>query len=531
VSRRFAPVIRAATVLGLTTAVTVALGLPGPARAAPTPVAKCQVNSPDVTGASGLGADPKDGSFYVMNDGVDGSPRRAGKIYKVGPTCQVLATIAGPRAWTPRDPEDMFVATDGLIWIADIGDNRSNRPSVAFIQIPQTGIGNMYRFTYPDGKHDAEALLVDRNGQPYIVTKDFLNGNAGIYTPAAGMNALVSEHEGPQKLKKAGTVSFKPTDTQGGPLDELKGVQSAAQVAVTGGAVSQDGTRVVLRTYTDAYEWFAPDFNVIKAITTTPSHRIPLPGEHKGEGIAYSPDNKQIYVLGDEKNPQILSVPSTPESKEIAKQREANQKKLTNAGLKKSGFMGLPMVVWYAIGGIAFGLVGLGLLIAGFVVYRRERRRARAGDDPSGGPGGDPYDDSPYGPDDRDGGLARDPYDEAYPGGMPAEPPPSAPPRGRSAPRPDRGGPSRRPAPASSGRQYPPPPPGAGGGGSGVGSGGGLAGRGGRYAEGPSPLGPSGGGGSPGGRPSGTRYGMDESGAYRSSFRDEVEQARDDDYY
>ncbi|XGU20039.1 hypothetical protein ACETU7_01750 [Rhodococcus sp. 3Y1] len=57
-------------------------------------------------------------------------------------------------------------------------------------------------------------------------------------------------------------------------------------MAVTGGAVSKDGTVVALRTYTDAYLYAAPDGDVVKALNTNPI-RVPLPDEPQGEAIAF----------------------------------------------------------------------------------------------------------------------------------------------------------------------------------------------------------------------------------------------------
>ncbi|MDI9900078.1 hypothetical protein QM716_09430 [Rhodococcus sp. IEGM 1409] len=57
-------------------------------------------------------------------------------------------------------------------------------------------------------------------------------------------------------------------------------------MAVTGGAVSKDGTVVALRTYTDVYLYAAPDGDVVKALTINPI-RVPLPDEPQGEALAF----------------------------------------------------------------------------------------------------------------------------------------------------------------------------------------------------------------------------------------------------
>ena len=47
-----------------------------------------------------------------------------------------------------------------------------------------TGPRGLFRLTYPDGPHDAEALLLAPDGTPYVVTKEVL-GASSVYRPAA----------------------------------------------------------------------------------------------------------------------------------------------------------------------------------------------------------------------------------------------------------------------------------------------------------------------------------------------------------
>ena len=84
----------------------------------------------------------------------------------------------------PYDPEDLAVAADGTVWLADTGDNRRTRATVALIALRPTAPTGIYRLTYPDGPHDAEALLLAPDGTPYVVTKEIL-GASGVYRPAA----------------------------------------------------------------------------------------------------------------------------------------------------------------------------------------------------------------------------------------------------------------------------------------------------------------------------------------------------------
>ena len=57
--------------------------------------------------------------------------------------------------------------------------------------------------------------------------------------------------------------------------------------------MSPDGTRIVLRTYADAFEWDVPDGDIVTAVTTGKPRVTPLADEF-GESIAYTPDGEDL---------------------------------------------------------------------------------------------------------------------------------------------------------------------------------------------------------------------------------------------
>lgn len=259
--------------------------LPAPAHAADPaygpPSALCTVTDPRLAEVSGLAVDGD--RLLMVNDGgeelevyvLDRGPDRS---------CRVTSVITSPV--DPYDVEDLARAPDGTLWLADTGDNARNRDTVALHALREDGQSVLFRFTYPDGPHDAEALLLDGSGRPFILTKEPL-GRAGIYTPSAAPSPFAST-----PLSRVGDLEFTPTGTPGGPLGEI------GQVLVTGAALSPDGALAVVRTYTDAYVYAVSDGDVLAALAGEPV-RVALPAAPQGEAIAFGANGRDLLVTSE----------------------------------------------------------------------------------------------------------------------------------------------------------------------------------------------------------------------------------------
>lgn len=248
--------------------------MPEPAFAAqptstpPAPVRDCVVQDRRLAELSGLAADRE--FRYAVGDG--GSRLQ---VFVLRKDCSVQRVITA--AVDPFDVEDLAIGPDGRIWLADIGDNDQRRETIALHVLSPDGAPQLYRLTYPDRPHDAEALLLDRDGQPYVITKDAFGGS-GVYRPAGPLQA-----PGPTPLELVTSVRFSRSATTGGP------VGSIGSMIITGGATSADGQVVALRTYTDAYLFDASKGDLVQALQSQPV-RVPLPDEPQGEAIAFEPD-------------------------------------------------------------------------------------------------------------------------------------------------------------------------------------------------------------------------------------------------
>jgi hypothetical protein len=249
---------------------------------------RCDVTDPRLPELSGLAS--AGDTMLAMNDGGD----RA-EVYVLDGACAVVDVRSADR--DPYDPEDMALAADGTIWLADTGDNAQDRETVALIGLRPDGSSTLTRLTYPDGAHDAEALLLAPDGTPYVVTKEVL-GASSVYRPDAPLadGATVP-------MSRVLGLGLTLTGTPGGPVGR------AGQLLVTGGAVSADGQRIALRTYTDAYVWPLTGSDVVGALSGEPV-RVALPESPQGEAIAFAGNDRDLLVSGEGLPAAVTLIPA-----------------------------------------------------------------------------------------------------------------------------------------------------------------------------------------------------------------------------
>lgn len=207
--------------------------------------------------------------------------------------------VAGANA---EDWEDMALGPGpkqgaAYLYLGDIGDNSKKRAQIVVYRVeepkitpadssstnkkPQTTApADEIRLKYPDGKHNAEALLVHpKTGDLYIVTK--------VGGTAAGVYKLKAPKSGEFTLEHIGEFSFP------NPLG-----------LITGGAISPEGRRLVLCNYFGACELILPekpgvDFDEIWKQTPLPVDIGGLQLRKQGESICYRADGKALLATSE----------------------------------------------------------------------------------------------------------------------------------------------------------------------------------------------------------------------------------------
>jgi len=242
------------------------------------------LSEPGLTELSGLTASAVfPDVLYAHNDSGD-----AGRFFALTGDGEALAVFSVMGAKNV-DWEEMGrgpCAAGSCIFIADTGDNELERTGYSLYRVPEPAeigsgprkiAGERIDFTYPDGPHDAEAMLVHPvSGVVTIVTK-VESGPAQVYALPSSLapgQVHVSERVG-ELAPPRGDDRF------------------------TGGAVHPDGTAVLLRTRGKLFRYaMDPEQSVAEALQGAPCE-LPVGQETMGEAVTWSASGAEIVTIGE----------------------------------------------------------------------------------------------------------------------------------------------------------------------------------------------------------------------------------------
>jgi hypothetical protein len=266
---------------------------------AATPVA---VASSAVTELSGLSASRKnDGVLWVHNDSGDVArvfAVRASDGRNLGEF-----DLAGANA---VDWEDIAVApsrTAGVsdLYVGDIGDNTHSRGSVQVYRVPEPAVDTAVvdpppktlsgvvalTLRYPDGPHDAEALIVDpATREVFILTKELSSGTSQVF-------------RAPADLPNGSTTVLTQVATMSSGLTGLPG-------AVTAADISPAGDVIAVRTYASVALFPRPAGTVLSAAFERRRCNGPFSlAEAQGEALGFTHDGRGYVTASEGARPQL----------------------------------------------------------------------------------------------------------------------------------------------------------------------------------------------------------------------------------
>jgi hypothetical protein len=235
------------------------------------------VQVPGLSEASGLAVSRRTpGRLWTHND--SGEPVVVALDARGSVTGRVRLTGAAVEDW-----EAITVGpcgTSSCLHVGDIGDNEARRKRITVYRLPEpdgasgsAAVTDVFHATYPDGPHDAEALLIGGDGRIHIVTK--------------GETGPVAIYRFPAQLKSGATVTLERVGSGAGKAD--------AEFRITDGAVSPDGQWAALRTKSAVTFYRASD---LLAGQWRAANRVDLTSlrEAQGEGVALGADNTVFLV-------------------------------------------------------------------------------------------------------------------------------------------------------------------------------------------------------------------------------------------
>ena len=281
-----------------------------PAPAAPAPEATNQVPAQGVPGCTLYSAPEKSGEVPdVLPElsGLAASQRHPGAFWAhndSGNAFQLFAmdakgAILARLELTGAQPRDMEAVTVGpcapgesrsCVYLADIGDNFARREQVRLYRLPEpetladaTVPVEVLPFTYPGGPRDAESVIIDaRSGRLAVITKSL--DSLGDVFALDGLKA-----DAPIQAKKLGTLTA--------PLGMDR--------ATTDASLHPSGERLLVRTYSRAYELRRPEASRLEDLLEGQLVEVPSGSQAQAEAITYLQDGNG-YLLGTEFTGQPL---------------------------------------------------------------------------------------------------------------------------------------------------------------------------------------------------------------------------------
>ena len=242
-----------------------------------------------ITEASGLASSKSNpGYFWVHED--SGNPARIMLLNAAGSLVKLVVIDGADNV----DWEDMSLSTGpdpslNYIYLGDVGDNPLDRAEYAIYRFAEPSLTtdtvttfDKIRFRYPDGAHDAEAILVESSTKDiYIITKP--DNPSGIYKLPYPQNTTTIN-----QAVAAGKLTFS---------------------GVTGAAMSMDSREIIVKTY-PALNYFvrAAGESVEKTLQKTPVNLAAYQLEPQGEAVAFAADNSGFYTLSEKAHGSTVSL-------------------------------------------------------------------------------------------------------------------------------------------------------------------------------------------------------------------------------
>jgi len=249
-----------------------------------SPRSEGQVESPDLVELSGVTASARfDNVLYAHNDSSDSS-----RLFAMSAVGEQLAVYNVEDA-ANDDWEDIAYgpcAVGQCLYVGDIGDNDEERATydIYLAEEPEAveagTMGSLpssrVSFTYPDGSHNAEVLLVHPTTGVVTIVLKAESGPASVYE----VGPLV-----PDQTLEARLV---------GEVDPPEG-----KAKFTGGSIHPDGTGILLRTNSRLFHYPMSEGETAAEALSAEGCPLPVASEAQGEAVSWLRAGDGFVTIGE----------------------------------------------------------------------------------------------------------------------------------------------------------------------------------------------------------------------------------------
>lgn len=225
--------------------------------------------------------------FWTHNDSGDSARvfavHQDGKVAATYNLKDVSAFDFEDIAVSPVEPHD--------VWVADTGDNFHFRNTVQLYSFPEPRVTAgafsdvetkrlNVKFAQPDGKGttsvDVESFFLDKGGNGYLIEKTKDARSAWVFRIAA------------VDMTTSSTVTAQP-------IAQIQGNSTGIGVGPTAAALSDDGTMLVVKNYSETFLWkFSETSSIPAVLKARPAAPCPL---KTGAGEAITFDGASLLTV------------------------------------------------------------------------------------------------------------------------------------------------------------------------------------------------------------------------------------------
>ncbi|MFW6040053.1 MAG: hypothetical protein ACOC9N_03140 [Gemmatimonadota bacterium] len=257
--------------------------------------------------ASGVTRDPRHPDvFWAHND--SGNPAELFAVDREGELIAVVPLEEAPN----RDFEDIAVGpcpAGSCLYLGDIGDNLAVHASVRIHRLPLPELpeppeppegsdasdagepptlpavrpDTSWHLVYPAGPRDAESLAIDAERDELIIVTKGREDVVELYSLPLG--ELRGRPGSPDTLRRVGRL----------PLP----IGAGTSQLITGGDLSPDASRLVVRSYTTLYEFAWPGAAEFDTLAAPAASSLLGALEAQGEGVAWDDSGETLFLVSE----------------------------------------------------------------------------------------------------------------------------------------------------------------------------------------------------------------------------------------